>query len=219
LKERSWLTQVDDVYLLNPELLIMVGTVAYPSLVLVVIRDVPDRGQQEFIYYRSDRAIVEFTMPAGGGYRLATLPNLETTLARVRHVLTEDENVEPARDFAFTMDQEAFFRVKDLMVAGDRAAAATLLDEEGVVEPTARALLDAMERPRLSGTVAALLVADDTAIDARNVATLIGAGALWVFRQEPPGATTIAGRTLDRPALENELADQLVSLIESPLAA
>ena len=110
---RNWLNEQDDVYLLNPDLVVMVGTVAHPDLVIVVIRDIPDAGSQEFLYYRSDMTIGEFTMPEQGGYRLATLPNLELTLERIRFLLAPPDESQSGAGRRFGMNQDDFFQTRD----------------------------------------------------------------------------------------------------------
>jgi hypothetical protein len=218
LKARNWLNLQDDVYLLNPDLVVMVGTVAHPDLVMVVIRDIPDVGTQEFLYYRSDMTVVEFTMPEEGRYRLATLPNLEMTLERIRFLLTPPDGNESGADHRFTMDQDAFFQVRERILAGDGTGAEALLAAQGVHENTRRDLLEAMENPVLSGTVAMLRCESDTVTDARNVAVLCGPKAMWLFRQVSPGTPEIVGETIAPDALPGVLLDQLLGMVEAPAA-
>lgn len=216
LKDRGWLTLQDGVYMLNPDLVIMVGTVAHPTLALVVIRDIP-AGRQEFLYYRSEQAIVEFTLPAEGQYRLATLPNIEMTVARIQFLLAEDA---PERDPAhsFTIDQDAFFAVREQMLAGDRATAEAILTSHDVAAATRRTLLDAMSEPLLSGTVAILRCEEDVVVDARNLAVLIGPQVAWAFQQTEAGVPQMRAETIDEASLSSILLDLLASLVEASAA-
>ena len=219
LEARGWLNRRDDMYMLNPDVVVIVGTVAHPDLVIVVIRDIPDVGTQEFLYYRSDMTIVEFTMPEEGRYRLATLPNLEVMLERIQFLLTTPDKAESGAAWQFSMDQDAFFQVRERMLAGDRAGAGALLVAHGVDDETRADLLNAMQEAVMSGNVDILRDESDNVTDASNTAVLRGPESMWLFRQSSPGTSEIVGETMAQYSLARLVLDQLISLVEASAAA
>lgn len=214
LSKRGWLIREGDKVLLNPDLVIMIGTVAHPDIVLIVTRDTPNEGRREYLYYRSSEAIVEFTMPELGQFRLAALPNLEAMIERITFLLSNPGAATNGSNIAFTINQDVFFQLTGLSSA-DGQTALQLLAANGITGASAQTLTTTLESPLLSGSVAMLRVEDDKVVDARNLALLLSPSANWTFRQTTPGEPLLLAETAGALDLARRLVDLFLGLIES----
>ena len=198
LIDRDLLVIKDGVHVLNRDLLAMAGVVAYPQIVTILLKDVPEVGQQQFTYYMSDQLIVEHTMPAAQQYRLATIPDLRAQMERMVAILPVQQQVSrPGYDF--TVPQDIFFRARERVLAGELGQADDALIAAGVGAESSQALLQAMAQPLFSGTVAYMAAEPPRVVDARNMAVLQGQDSAWAVFPVSAGqfqVWTVAGDTL-----------------------
>jgi hypothetical protein len=180
LVARGLMSIEDEVHVLDPDLLMIARIVAFPEIVTVLLKDVPEVGQQQFTYYQADQFIVEHTMPAANQYRFATLPDVKGQMERMAFILPAQQ--EPGRpNFDVEVPQDTFFRVRELVLAGALPAADHELQALGLAPETVQTLLDAMVKPRFSGTVAYLAAVPPRVVDARNLAVLQGQESAWTM--------------------------------------
>jgi hypothetical protein len=218
LKARNLLSVENDVHILHSELLVIARVIAFPQLITLLLKDIPAVGQQKFVYYQADLLIVEHTMPEPGAYRFAVVPNTLAQLDRMVFVLPVGQAVEEP-DYDFVLDQEVFFQARELVLSGEMERAASKLAAQGVDSGTARALLQAMESPRFSGTVAYLRVETPDVLDAVNLAVLQGERSAWVMGQIEPGVTDLRLRTVEAGEFKEVLFEALLSLVQASTAA
>lgn len=198
LIERGLVTVEGDVYVLNPELLLIARIVAFPQIVTMLLKDVPERGLQKFVYYQASQFIVEHTMPADQQYRFATLPNVTAQMERMAFVLPASQKTDQP-SFDFEMPQECFFRVRELILTDSFANADLYLKTLDLPPHAMDTLLSAMADPLFSGTIAFLAVEPPQIMDTRNLMVLQGQDSAWTILAQGSGALrlrTVAADTL-----------------------
>lgn len=183
LKQRGLLKQRDDgTLILDQDLFALALIVAYPQVALISVRDLPGRGRQLFIHYQVDNFVVEQTLPSVSQHRLATIPALPALFERLGEIFPLHGETE---DALFTMPAPAFLEVKDLAEQRQDAAAHALLLAHGCVAESANLLIEAIQQPEFSGTVALVRYVERQIVDARNPALLQGPQAAWLFVPAP----------------------------------
>lgn len=213
LKQRGWLELQNDTHVLNGDLGVMAGVVAHPELVVITVKDTPGLGQQGFWHYIANRLAVEFTMPEVNQFRMAALSNLETVLRRVQYLLSV-QNGRFSPPINFTIPQQLFFDVKNLIEEGSRQKALDALKSEKVELVIANNLLDVMENPQLSATVALLRCQESEVVDARNIALLKGSQTDWLIKQTVAGEPIFEIQSITADSFFKILVDQLVELAQ-----
>jgi hypothetical protein len=205
LKERGWLRVENDTHALLPDLLAMAAVVANPEVVFLTVRETPEIGKQLFLHYQADRFVVEQTLPSEQEHRLASLPDVATTIQRIGHILPLAKG-EGKGAFTFTMSQTQFFAAKEMVEQGKDEPAAYLFRQAGLPAEGINRLLDAMQEPQFSGTVALLKRQGDEIVDARNLAALQGPDSAWLMYQVQPGEEVLRVEMGEAADLEHLLA-------------
>jgi hypothetical protein len=216
LEARGLVRRQDDTYLFNPEFLLMGQVVGYPQLVSLLIKDLPNVGQQSFVFYQAEQFIVEHTMPEAEHYRLATIPNPVAQIERMAFVLPVNQDASAPR-YDGVVTQEAFFQARDLINDGDRAGGARALAGGGLDQAATEALIATMEAPLFSGTVACMRINPPEVVDARNLALLQGERHAWLLEQVTPGEPVFRVRTIDSDEFKEALWVTLRGLAEAPV--
>jgi hypothetical protein len=196
LVARDLMSIEDEVHVLNSELLLIARVVAFPQIVTILLKDVPEVGRQQFTYYQADQFIVEHTMPAAQQYRFAALPDVKAQMERMTFILpVQQEPDQPSYDIE--VPQDSFFHVREQVLADALDAAGQELQAQGLAPEMAQVLLHAMMAPRFSGTVAYLAVKAPRVIDARNLAFLQGHDSAWVVLPAAAGWLRLRTITAD----------------------
>jgi len=196
LVARGLISIENGVHILNPELLLIARIVAFPEIVTILLKDIPEAGQQKFAYYQADQFVIEHTMPAAQIYRFATLPDVKAQIERMAFILpVQQKTGQPGYDV--TLSQECFFQAREQVMVGALDAAGRMLRAEGLPAATVDALVHAMASPRFSGTVAYLKVEPPRVVDAWNIAFLQGHGSAWVILPEMEGRLHLQTITAD----------------------
>lgn len=180
LQQRGLLTLEDDSYVLVGDLGMMAVTIAYPRLVTLITRDVPAKGQQQFIHYRADPVCVELTMPDAVHYRLAAIPDALSSIERMRTILPVTHAVDSI-DAKQTVALQSFLQAKELAEQGKLSQAQTLLLSVGFPETVAQQFIQTLYSPLVGGTIAHLLVNEQTVVDARNIALVYDELVAWLI--------------------------------------
>jgi hypothetical protein len=215
LVARGLMSIEDEVHVLNPDLLMIARIVAFPKIVTVLLKDVPEAGQQQFTYYQADQFIVEHSMPAANQYRFATLPDVKGQMERMAFILpTQQEPGQP--NFDVEVPQDTYFRVREQVLVSAMAAADRELKTLGLAPEMVLALLSAMAKPRFSGTVAYLAAVPPRVVDARNLAVLQGQDSAWTML--PNAAGSLRLRTVTADTLLEHLFEGWRDLVASGIA-
>lgn len=196
LIQRDLMSVEGDIHVLDPELLMMIQVVAFPTIVNILIKDVPEIGQQQFTYYQADQLVVEHTMPAQDQYRFAVLPDVRALMERMAFILPAQQEASRPH-FAFNLPQDGYFQVRELVLAGDLTAADLTLRSLGLAPEAAQTLLHAMADPRFSGTIAYLATEPPRVVNARNLAVLQGQDSAWTMRPSTPSSLHLRTETED----------------------
>ncbi len=149
------------------------------------LRELPEIGQQLFLHYKRQEAVVEQTFPAVGHHRLAILPNQDALLERLLAIFSVQSRYAAAN--TTIISQGVFQTVKTLVENGDTGQAQTRLVQSGVAQDAAASVIEAMGAPTFSGTIALLRCVGTEVVDARNPLIVQGPTAAWSIFQSTPG--------------------------------
>jgi hypothetical protein len=180
LIERSLLT-VDNQSqerLLAPELVGMVGALAFRSLAFVLVRGVRGKGQQIFIFNRYRDIMVEHTFPREGTHRLALVNTLEDLLARVDSLVPLQPVIREGRP-KFAIAQTEFEELQQRVQADSNGEALSNLVAAGLGQDLASVLIQALKNPLFTLSLACLKCERDTVVDAKSVAVFADEQSAW----------------------------------------
>lgn len=204
LMQRS-LLQVDSNgrLLMNDQLLAIATTVAFPKIAILVISNDQQTGLKLYWFYQTEGYIVEHTFSKEKLHRITVLSDVAALINRMEDVLAI-ENI-PPYDARIEMDQNAFFKVKDLAKRHELESAREILHSCGFTPNNMTALLNVLERPQAAGNIVFLRCASETVVDGRNMALLQDKQSTWLARQKVPGAETLIVETTDIPAIKKQM--------------
>ncbi len=190
------LREVGDVNVLDADLLSMAVLIAHPEVAVVTTHEVPDQGQQLFLHYLAGDVIMEQTLPNENEFRWALVVNRPALAERILGILPVRE-AEPATAIKFTLGQDEFLAVKELVEAGDVATAKTGLNENGLTGAAADLVVDTLANPQFAGTVAVLRCQNDEIVDGRNLLVVQGKKVTLLLKQVVPGEPLLEVTTCD----------------------
>ncbi len=213
LKERGLLRVEEGRSILNGDLGMMAGALAYPALVTVITRDETGVGPQQFLHYRLDPVNAELTMPDETTYRLAALPDAVAALARTRQILPVTFETAAGEGWV-SLNQPVFMRAKELAEAGQPAEAEALLRTNGVPAEAAASLAAVLYRPQLGGTVTYLRVRDQEVGGGQGLAMVQNEEMAWLIRQPTPGEPGLRLKTVNAVEYSTALLDTMSEVAE-----
>lgn len=196
LQDAGVLRQVDDVNVLDADLLSMAVLIAHPEVAVVTTREVPDKGQQLFLHYLAGDVVMEQTLPSENEFRWALVVNRPALAERVLGILSVPEGA-PAASVKAKIGQDEFVAIKEMVDAGDTAAAKSALSDVGITGNTAEVMVNTMAAPEFAGTVAVLRCQSDEIVDARNLMVIKGKQVSLLLKQVVPGEPTLEVATAD----------------------
>jgi len=164
--------------LLAPELVEMVGALAFRSLAFVLVRGVRGKGQQLFIFNLYQDIMVEHTQPQDGIHRLALISTLEDLFARIESLVPLQPVIREGRP-EFTIAQTEFERLRQQVQAGGNGEALSTLVAAGLAEDLAPLLIQALQNPLFTLSLACLECEGDAVVDASSVAIFADEQSAW----------------------------------------
>lgn len=198
---------------LDAVLVTVASIITKPETAIIVVRHDPERGDQGFWFYRAGALIVEHTLPDAQTHRIATIPDGAHLLARISQILPLVNASPPA---AATLAEATFGQAKTLAENRQTQSAKALLASAFAAE-AATALVQAIQQPVFSGSLAILRTADGQIVDARSLAVLQSAMTAWLISQATPGETSLRIETADQETLRQQIERWLNQL--APIAA
>lgn len=184
----------------HPDLLRLAWIIGFPWLVMHLIhRDPQTFGPKPFLFYLSPQGMVELFLHKEGGYQLALLSDPAELLLYVLALLAPPEHSasRPSLDLA----QEAFFQCSSLALQGQHSQAQVILQQAGLPQTDAEALIQALARPEARAGLTLLKCADQTIVDARDLTLLTGSDTCWGVRQLIPGQPLLHIEAVNTQAL------------------
>jgi hypothetical protein len=210
LRARGFVTTQGDTHLINDEVLLMAGIVGFPQMVVMVIKQTPELGLQQFTYYLAEGIIIEHTMPDVDQYRLASISSLALWLDRLAFVLPVTQ-ADAQADYTIPIAQSLLTGAQTAAQNGQTDHALELLTTAGVAHDGAQTLVTAMANPVFSGSVAFLRTDPPNIVAARDVALLQGEASAWaIYQPEPDGLVVV--RTLTGDAVKDVLKELATSI-------
>ena len=216
LRQRGLLTVQDNTDVLHGDLGMMAVTIAYPRLITLLTRDVPGKGQQQFLHYRSDPVVAELTMPDVMHYRLAPILDSLSSLERMRTILSVTHQTDSVMAKQI-LKLQLFLQLKELAEPGQVLTAQALLEAEGFSEKGNEKFIQALRSPLLGGTIAHLLVDKQEIVDARNIALVSDTSAAWLIRPLLDAPDLLEIQTITAREYSRVLLTEINSLL--PVAA
>ncbi len=189
--------------LINDRLLAIATTVAFPKIAILVVSNDQQTGFKLCWFYQTGDFIVEHTFSEEKLHRITVLSGVNALINRMEDVLAI-ENI-PPYDARIEMDQNAFFKVKNLAKRHELESAREILHSCGFTPNNMTALLNVLERPQAAGNIVFLRCASETVVDGRNMALLQDKQSTWSARQKVPGAETLIVETTDIPAIKKQM--------------
>jgi hypothetical protein len=210
LKKRG-LLQAD--HQLHPGLLRLARIVAYPQIAFFIIRHVLALGPQLFLLYQSGEGMVEQTFPIEGVHRMAVLPDIPHLLTRAVQILHLPEQL-PFKS-SVEIAQEEFFQCDHLVHQNQREQALNILRHASMPFSEADALVAALQTSDFRGNVTLLKCADQTIVDARDIAIVQGRQTAWYAMQIVAGEPLLHIETVNAPTMQSLLSHCFVELTQA----
>lgn len=214
LQARGLLRQEAEQMIMDGDLGMIGMALAFPQVVLILARDNPGLGRQQFLQYWYDPVQIELTMPTETQYRLAPLPDLATALERARQILPVSFTDTPAFT-AETMPTQPFFAAKTAAEQGNTAAALALFTQAGWAAATAQQFIATLQQPTLGGTLSLLRLVDQEVVDGRDLALVQDDTVAWLIRPQTPGEDRLVIEPVTAVAYSTAIIATLNSLLEA----
>lgn len=212
LKSRGLLEVVDDVNVINPELFTIAQIFAHPQLVTVVRKEVPEKGEQLFLYYQRELFIIEHTMPEQEAFRFATIPNTLAMINRIDFILPVQKET-PDGEEGGTVPQEFYLGAQWLTQQGQVDEAATVLGEHGLSQDSARGFATALASHDFAAAIGLLRVEDGSSVSAKEMTVVQADNLAWLVLHEESGEETVLIRTTDAEGFRIQLFELLRDLL------
>lgn len=161
--------------------------IAHPERAIITSRDRKALPRQEWMFYEKGGHVVEQTLPAQAIHRLATISGGARELAdRVVESLGLTDISGPNGQMVI---QQSLFQEVARVVSGEgrRGEAQDLLLAAAVPAPLVESFLEALEHAVFAAVIVFLKIANDEAIDGRELTVLQGLRSMWTIHQEPIG--------------------------------
>lgn len=178
LKQRGFIKVINNQHQLNPKLLQLISVVAYPELVIITLRDLPEIGQQIYLHYQQQQRLVEQTFPTTKQYRLGILPNIETTLDRIMKILPITNHNQTTK-LNITIPQQSLFQAKSLAEDEKNNRAIQLLNTLGLNKENSIQLLNALKNPKFVGAITFIYLQQKQNTNTKTVTIVQGKNIAW----------------------------------------
>lgn len=181
--------------------------VTQPQNAVVVVRALPGRGQQLFLYYERDGAWVEQTLPDSRTHRLAEIGATDALLSRLLQVFDFPES--GGDGMSFNMYIAGFVALARVAREGGAVDAANAVASD-------KAGLDSLVRAYVSGpasgTIAMLPVREGRETNSVEIALARGQTESWIIVSESNDAGRVSAFRSDRALLADTLGTMLRAL-------
>lgn len=195
---------------LDAVLVTVASIITNPEIAIIVVRHDPERGDQGFWFYAAGGLIVEHTLPDAQTHRIATIPDQAHLLARINQILPLVNMRPPA---VATLDEALFGQAKVFAENSQTQPAIAALAPAFGAE-AATALVQAIQHPVFSGSLAVLRTRDQQVVEARSLAVLQNAITAWLITQATPGETPLRIAIADQKTLHQQVERWLAQLAQ-----
>ncbi|MFD3163664.1 hypothetical protein [Herpetosiphon sp. NSE202] len=193
----------DETVMIEREILEFSQIVAFPDVAFITTRETPEAGGQLFLHYVNQLGIVEQTLPTENQHRLAFLPDMLVLFDRLAFLL----EVQPSKAFeaSVRLSQDEFLAIKGL--AEDRADAQALnrLTAAGLDQQAAQSLIEAIQAPVFSASLAIVRCEDTEIVDAINPAILQGPSSAWAIQLDENNPEIFEVQAIDQAWLREHI--------------
>ncbi len=188
-------------------LLGMARALTQPRSAIIVVRAIPGRGQQLFVYYASHAAWVEQTFPDARSHRLAEVGSRDALLDRLLEMFNFPPAAGDGQDFQ--MDTAGFVTLVGAVRAGEVPDAASV----GATDPEALdSLVGAYAYGPVNGSIAMLPIRDGRALEALEIALARGQAESWLIADDGSNLGKARAFRADRESLSGALGGMLQAL-------
>ncbi|KPL81727.1 hypothetical protein [Herpetosiphon geysericola] len=193
----------DETVMIEREILEFSQIMAFPDIAFITTRDMPEAGSQLFLHYVNQLGIVEQTLPTENQHRLAFLPDMLVLFDRLAFLL----EVQPSKAFeaSVRISQDEFLAIKGL--AEDRADAEAFkrLTAAGLDQQAAQSLIEAIQAPVFSASLAIVRCEDTEIVDAINPAILQGPNSAWAIQLDETNPDVFEVQAIDQAWLREHI--------------
>lgn len=154
----------------------------FPDGALIVVRNLPEVGEQVLLFFRRETSMVLHSFPEQLSHRLAPLDNQQAVdLIQRWFPLT----AYPWSESSLLLPVERFEKVRDKAEAGQKDTALQLLVDSApaLADEEKINLIKAIEQRTISGSFAVVQCTGDTITRAYSVAVVAGPSTAWLISQ------------------------------------
>jgi hypothetical protein len=198
---------------------LLVAVVADPEYVILTARNTSETGRVMANHYLAGRIIVELAAEPDGRYRLANVPDLPTTVARIEQVLGVPAAANGHGPSQFSIDTAAFASVQRLAASGQRDAALAALREHGAPGSAAEGLVSALQSPAQGGTLLVVRQERGQVTVGRKADLFRSANQVWLAKKTEPPANTLNVEIVAAGSFAATVDQYLSALKPAPAAA
>lgn len=164
----------------NDALLSLAMTSFFPDGALIIVRNLPEIGDQILLIFHRGSSMVLHTFPEQFSHRLAPLDSPQAIdLIQRWFPLT----AYPVSDGNLLLTTERFEELGDKAEAHQKEAALQLLADSPLADEEKVNLVEAIEQRTISGSFAAVQRSGDTITTAYSVAVIAGPATAWLISQ------------------------------------
>lgn len=164
----------------NDALLSMTMTSFFPDGALVVVRNLPEIGEQVLLFFRRETSMVLHTFPEQLSHRMAPLDRPQAIdLIQRWFPLT----AYPISASSLLLTAERFEGLRYKSETHQRGSALQLLVDSSLVDEEKVNLVEAIEQRTISGSFATMQCTGDTITTAYSVAVVAGPATAWLISQ------------------------------------
>lgn len=177
---RSQLTvnQQTRSFVLSPTAIGLVRALAFRDLAFILIRGVRGKGQQLFVFNRYQNMLVEHTLPRASQHRLATVGTLDDLFARLESLVPLQPVLREDRP-EFTITPVRFEQARQQIQTGQVSEAISTLVAAGLDENLAPLLVQSLQKPLFTLSLACVKCERDMAVAVSSVAVFADEKSSW----------------------------------------
>jgi hypothetical protein len=190
LLERGWIKATGGRDQINESILPILSTVFFPTSALMVVRDLPQVGQQVLIFLRRQQQIILHTFPEERAHRLESFSSID----KVADMLLKWFPLHrfPSGEASFLIPIDQFEHFKTLVEANQKQNAINVLKNSAVSSQDQERLIQTIVGRVLSGSLAVLKIVENKIMDAYSISVLAGPNSAWVITQPEDNSDTVA---------------------------
>ncbi len=165
---------------LQPYLLDMMQTIAQPQVVFLIVRSVPNYGNQVFNYYGRNGQYIEHTQPDHTLHRLGVVGDVKHLIARFKDIFVMFDSPAPTSP-GVLVNSDLMIATFQLALKNGISDARDALADNNALNAESSRWLTCIDALAFSGTIAIAQIIEGQSTVTHDIALFCGAGQNWLL--------------------------------------